>query len=234
MGKAFVAKLAKEGARDPEALAAWIGRKKHGGAAFKKLSAKGRKDGGDKSASTAQKPSGRTRQPSGEAAKAAPSGDQRGASGFTEAEERQLKATAAQTSKMNLGQLQAYEQAYKPGTLSTGRTREDDLRYEAVQRELKRREQAGKQIDSGLDRVRALNRGARGGSLDRMAEGVGPMRLRRMSDADVERNIQLVTALSQAAEDIDRRLDRKDASLLYNVGHALRSERARRNRTPIS
>lgn len=43
MGKAFVAKLAKEGARDPEALAAWIGRKKHG-KAFGKLAAKGRKD----------------------------------------------------------------------------------------------------------------------------------------------------------------------------------------------
>lgn len=48
MGKAFVAKLAKEGARDPEALAAWIGRKKHG-KAFAKLSAAGRKkaDGAD-------------------------------------------------------------------------------------------------------------------------------------------------------------------------------------------
>jgi hypothetical protein len=45
MGKAFVAKLAKEGARDPEALAAWIGRKKHGPAAFKKLSAAGRRPG---------------------------------------------------------------------------------------------------------------------------------------------------------------------------------------------
>jgi hypothetical protein len=43
MGKAFVAKLAKEGARDPEALAAWIGRKKHGKGAFQKLVAAGRK-----------------------------------------------------------------------------------------------------------------------------------------------------------------------------------------------
>jgi len=37
MGKAFVAKLAREGARDPEALAAWIGRHKHGKAAFQRL-----------------------------------------------------------------------------------------------------------------------------------------------------------------------------------------------------
>lgn len=44
MGKAFVAKLAKEGARDPEALAAWIGRKKHGRQAFSQLAANGRKD----------------------------------------------------------------------------------------------------------------------------------------------------------------------------------------------
>ncbi|MFE5895840.1 hypothetical protein ACFQ67_00165 [Streptomyces sp. NPDC056488] len=45
MGKAFVAKLAREGARDPQALAAWIGRKKHG-KAFGKLAAK---DSGGKS-----------------------------------------------------------------------------------------------------------------------------------------------------------------------------------------
>lgn len=45
MGKAFVAKLAKEGARDPEALAAWIGRKKHGAKAFGKLATAGRKKG---------------------------------------------------------------------------------------------------------------------------------------------------------------------------------------------
>lgn len=49
MGKAFVAKLAKEGARDPEALAAWIGRKKHGRQAFAKLAAKSRKKSADES-----------------------------------------------------------------------------------------------------------------------------------------------------------------------------------------
>lgn len=47
MGKAFVAKLAKEGARDPEALAAWIGRRKHG-KAFGKLAAAGRNKDGDR------------------------------------------------------------------------------------------------------------------------------------------------------------------------------------------
>ncbi|CAL9503574.1 hypothetical protein [Streptomyces sp. enrichment culture] len=56
MGKAFVAKLARQGARDPEALAAWIGRKKHGRAAFSKLAAKGRKDGSGSSAAPARKP----------------------------------------------------------------------------------------------------------------------------------------------------------------------------------
>lgn len=49
MGKAFVAKLAKEGARDPEALAAWIGRKKHGAGAFRKLATAGRSKGGGSS-----------------------------------------------------------------------------------------------------------------------------------------------------------------------------------------
>ncbi|GGW41299.1 hypothetical protein [Streptomyces xantholiticus] len=44
MGKAFVAKLAREGARDPEALAAWIGRKKFGKRAFQRLAKAGRDD----------------------------------------------------------------------------------------------------------------------------------------------------------------------------------------------
>ncbi|NNJ04156.1 DUF3560 domain-containing protein [Streptomyces sp. PKU-MA01144] len=47
-----MAKLAKEGARDPEALAAWIGRRKHG-KAFGKLAAAGRKKGTSKSAAEA-------------------------------------------------------------------------------------------------------------------------------------------------------------------------------------
>ncbi|WP_329622929.1 hypothetical protein OG357_22965 [Streptomyces sp. NBC_01255] len=44
MGKAFVAKLARQGARNPEALAAWIGRHKHGKAAFQRLAQAGRDD----------------------------------------------------------------------------------------------------------------------------------------------------------------------------------------------
>ncbi|MDI9885320.1 hypothetical protein QMZ92_13180 [Streptomyces sp. HNM0645] len=55
MGKAFVAKLAKEGARDPEALAAWIGRKKHG-KAFGKLAVAGRKAKSDKLARSKRDP----------------------------------------------------------------------------------------------------------------------------------------------------------------------------------
>jgi hypothetical protein len=41
--KALSAKLAAKGAHDPDALAAYIGRKKHGKAAFQKLAAAGRK-----------------------------------------------------------------------------------------------------------------------------------------------------------------------------------------------
>lgn len=44
MGKAFVTKLAREGARDPEALAAWIGRQKHGRRAFQNLAKAGRRE----------------------------------------------------------------------------------------------------------------------------------------------------------------------------------------------
>jgi hypothetical protein len=41
VGRAFVNKLAAEGARDPEALAAWIGRQKHGRKAFQRLARAG-------------------------------------------------------------------------------------------------------------------------------------------------------------------------------------------------
>lgn len=41
--KALKRKLAKKGARNPAALAAWIGRKKYGKKKMAKLSAKGRK-----------------------------------------------------------------------------------------------------------------------------------------------------------------------------------------------
>ena len=44
MGRAFVAKLARQGARDPQALAAWIGRQKHGKPAFQRLAQAGRDD----------------------------------------------------------------------------------------------------------------------------------------------------------------------------------------------
>ena len=43
--KALKGKLAKKGAKNPGALAAWIGRKKYGKAKFQKLAAKGRKKG---------------------------------------------------------------------------------------------------------------------------------------------------------------------------------------------
>ncbi|QDN64469.1 hypothetical protein [Streptomyces sp. S1D4-14] len=57
---------------------------------------------------------------------------------FTEDEERILAATAKNTARLNLGQLQGYRDAYKPSNFA-GRTREDDLCYEAIRRELARR-----------------------------------------------------------------------------------------------
>jgi len=42
--KVLEKKLKKQGARDPGALAAWIGREKWGKKRFQKLAAKGRKD----------------------------------------------------------------------------------------------------------------------------------------------------------------------------------------------
>lgn len=57
---------------------------------------------------------------------------------FTEEEERILAATVKNTAKLNLGQLQGYRDAYKPSNFA-GRTREDELCYEAILRELARR-----------------------------------------------------------------------------------------------
>ena len=57
---------------------------------------------------------------------------------FTEAEERILAATAKNTARMNLGQLQGYRDAYAPSNFH-GRTRQDDLCSEAILRELTRR-----------------------------------------------------------------------------------------------
>lgn len=57
---------------------------------------------------------------------------------FTEEEERILAATAKNTARLNLGQLQGYRDAYAPSNFH-GRTREDDLCYEAIRRELARR-----------------------------------------------------------------------------------------------
>ncbi len=41
--KRLVAELRRKGVKDPEALASWIGRKKHGKEKFQRLSDKGRK-----------------------------------------------------------------------------------------------------------------------------------------------------------------------------------------------
>jgi len=41
--KKLVGDLEKKGVKDPRALAAWIGRKKHGKAKFQKLAAEGKK-----------------------------------------------------------------------------------------------------------------------------------------------------------------------------------------------
>lgn len=60
MGRAFVAKLAAKGARDPEALAAWIGRRKMGKAAFQRLAKAGQDEATeDRRAEARVRPGGR-------------------------------------------------------------------------------------------------------------------------------------------------------------------------------
>ena len=44
--KSLAAKLKKKGARNPKALAAWIGRRKYGKGRFQKMAAQGRKKRG--------------------------------------------------------------------------------------------------------------------------------------------------------------------------------------------
>ncbi|WP_326812142.1 hypothetical protein [Streptomyces scopuliridis] len=60
---------------------------------------------------------------------------------FTAEEEALLERTAPNTARMNLGQLQGYRDAYAPSNFH-GRTREDDLCYEAIRRELAKRDEA--------------------------------------------------------------------------------------------
>jgi hypothetical protein len=59
---------------------------------------------------------------------------------FTAEEEAVLAATAPQTARMNLGQLQGYRDAYAPSTaFASIYTRQDALSYEAILRELAKR-----------------------------------------------------------------------------------------------
>ena len=56
---------------------------------------------------------------------------------FTEEEEALLARTAPNTAKLSLGQLQGYEKSYRPGgAFDHCRTRQDDISYEAIRREL--------------------------------------------------------------------------------------------------
>lgn len=364
MGKAFVSKLAREGARDPEALAAWIGRKKHGKGAFAKLAAKGRKKRKETSDKPAEAPEVRTararvaaaeeratdaRQQADRANESASAAYGRFAGGqkiltghytersalrdraradsrtrraiaATEAAERaESQARAAQAEAQGAemraarsrpwakGDFQAgdtvtMDRAGRPGesyrviranaksvTVSRGhagmdnksipydkilsRTRDGETSSDpgtgaeaptpsaptaaprrrdpvaeagernrrakqeraAERARMEREAEAGERavaarIEQALPQIRALTRGARGGSITmgRRSEGVESMRLRRMSDADLARNLALVDAVGRAASDYGIRLDRADNSMLYDVGHALRSERARR------
>ncbi|WP_186783707.1 hypothetical protein [Streptomyces sp. CBG33] len=57
---------------------------------------------------------------------------------FTAEEEALLARTAPNTARLNMGQLQGYRDAYAPSNFY-GRTREDELSYEAILRELERR-----------------------------------------------------------------------------------------------
>ncbi|MFF6940459.1 hypothetical protein [Streptomyces lavendulae] len=227
MGKAFVSKLAKEGARDPEALAAWIGRKKHG-KAFGKLTAAGKKPG---SASDKKSPPKQRARPRAEpqAPRQSAETPARNAGGFTAEEEHQLAATAPQTARMNMGQLQAFEKAFKP---TATRTRREALQHEAVRREIARRHDA---VREGMNRVRKMNQGAGKGSfmMGQRPEGVSGQRLRRMSDDDVNRNLQIAVALAKASEEQGAPMSREDKSMLYDVTSALRRENSRRNLPPV-
>lgn len=56
---------------------------------------------------------------------------------FNAEEEALLARTAPNTAKLSLGNLQAYEKAYRPGgPFDHCRTRMDDISYEAIRREL--------------------------------------------------------------------------------------------------
>ncbi|MER5482926.1 hypothetical protein ABT024_06880 [Streptomyces sp. NPDC002812] len=226
MGKAFVAKLAKEGARDPEALAAWIGRKKHGASFGKKQGAEKKSGDGKKEAPSKGKTRAASKKPPPAAAQGADNSSRNGA-GFTEQEEQTLTAASSQARRMDLGQLLTHR--HKSGE----RTREDELRAEAASRELERRKtEAQQRMAPAMESIRKLTSGSKSGSfmMGTSAEGVSSQRLRRMSDEDLARNLQLARAVGEVDATAIGAMSSRDKTMLYDVMRALHREQRNRQR----
>ncbi|MCI4143052.1 hypothetical protein [Streptomyces sp. MMS20-AI2-20] len=168
MGKAFVAKLAKEGARDPEALAAWIGRKKHGKAAFAKLAAKGRKS--DDKPSTPRRAATPAAPPRRRAATRSKP--------FTQSEEQKIDNGAFDLARLPEAEFARMEQKY--GDPSVAESREDMLRAEAVKRARARRERAARERAAAENKIAAADPGLSGKELERHVRKLSNAQLREL------------------------------------------------------
>lgn len=146
---------------------------------------------------------------------------------WTAEEEHVLAATAANTAKMDIGKVQAYAEAYAPTNLA-GRTRMDQLHFEAITRELARRDDLAERALAELEkRVPTFRRGSVGYGL-KMHEGMimdsrGASKLRRMTLEELETELNTVVGLMRGVSDECGKLVPRDMrSRAFEYTHDLR------------
>ncbi|MGW8988713.1 hypothetical protein ACWGRF_02060 [Streptomyces zhihengii] len=139
MPSAFVSKLARQGARNPEALAAWIGRKKLGKAAFTKLAAKDNGGGSKPAKSSGNSRADRAESRRQDTAARLNSGGDAGREQMSKEEQRLVSSLAERLAK-DPASLRS-ERSQGHGDESKAKTRTEVLRARAVTQalELRRR-----------------------------------------------------------------------------------------------
>lgn len=135
---------------------------------------------------------------------------------FTPEEEALLKRSVPNTAKLTAGQLEGYEEAYRPTNLH-GRIRMDDLHYEAIIREINRRKEA-------INLLRRHVHGAPnvhfGDPRERHA-AIGRS-VHRLSDEELDRRLKIYLALGETGA--FEQMDRQVKTDLMDVAHEIRSE----------
>lgn len=136
MPSAFVAKLAREGARNPEALAAWIGRKKHG-TSFAKLATAGRKDDDGKASKPKNSKADRAEARRQNTVDRLNSGGDAGRSEMSREEKRLIEATAERLANDPASLRSERSQGHDDESTASSRT--EVLRARAIKRAMELR-----------------------------------------------------------------------------------------------